>query len=258
MRPRLFTRVGIGLESLQHCLPCIPILAQDEYGVAVRLCLFVHRFRRPPHESREILLTPRQRLGRSLACSGGYGDASRRAVNSPGDASLMTKRLTQISTQLCERYACRGDLDLQITAPVVAVRVRGARSPGIGLHLRQMVQYLHCNDLPREPLLSLLRRYRESLDHNAARGDRIADHQSGADADHGRDEYQKKLDADPQTQSEPADIFLTEQVTQMRKAQRAFVVQMFLLHPQELRLLFQKGRSVPRDLGITCRQPSSY
>src|SRR5471030_2646001 len=103
MRPGPFTRVGIALEPLQYCPPCIPIVTQHhEYGIAVRLCRLVHRLRRLPHESREILFTPGERLARFIARTGGYGEASRRSVNLPRDASLVAERPTQISTQLCE------------------------------------------------------------------------------------------------------------------------------------------------------------
>jgi hypothetical protein len=62
---------------------------------------------------------------------------------------------------------------------------------------------------------------------DAARGDGVADHDHAAGANDGRDEDQEYLTADPQAQAEPADVFLTESVAQMREPQLVLVPQMF-------------------------------
>jgi hypothetical protein len=70
----------------------------------------------------------------------------------------------------------------------------------------------------------------ECIDDDLSGSQRIVKNYDTADANNSRYESDKKLEANAQTQSKPADVFLTELVSQVLNAKRVFVFKVLRLY----------------------------
>jgi len=80
--------------------------------------------------------------------------------------------------------------------------------------------------------------------------DGVVDCDRSTNSDDGRNKYNKELEADPQTQAKPADVFLAKLIAQVGNSQGVFVLEVLFLHLQELRLLAEELLRLPSDSGI--------
>src|ERR1700722_189826 len=84
--------------------------------------------------------------------------------------------------------------------------------------------------------------------------ERIVDYDQQSCADDGREEYEKELETDPQTQTKASHVFLGELMPQVGHAQTMFLFEVPVLGIEQLRLFFQKCRRVPRDFRVAARK----
>src|SRR5580704_10123089 len=84
--------------------------------------------------------------------------------------------------------------------------------------------------------------------------ERIVDYDQQPCADDGREEYEKELKTDPQTQAKASHVFLGELMSQVGHAQTMFLFEVPVLRVEELRLLLQERRCIARYFRIAPRQ----
>src|ERR1700722_776077 len=84
--------------------------------------------------------------------------------------------------------------------------------------------------------------------------ERIVDYDQQSCADDGREEDEKELKTDPQTQAKASHVFLGELMSQVGHAQTMFLFEVPVLRVEELRLLLQERRCIARYFRIAARK----